>query len=209
MAAKRPEAGRPPRLTEIVRYDEQVDDDGGPIIVPVTLAEQVVERIRTGLDLNDAAASSNITRQTIWNWRRKGALARARRAQGKAARLPDADAYVQFVDALERAEAEAELTRLQVIEGAAMGGFKTTRTVITYGPDGSVVGRVVTEETVLPNWLPAAWWLERRRPAKYVRPSAATPSPQYVPDDGLDDERAEGLLAEIESFLADATPSAD
>lgn len=209
MAKGQPE-GRPPSITTVVRHDEQPGPDGFPILVPITIGQQVVERIRTGLDLNDAAASSNITRTTIWNWRRKGSLYRAQRAAGRQVRNRDADAYVGFVNALERAEADAELIRLEIILGAARGGFVTTRTVTTTDAEGKVTSTTTTTETLAPQWVAAAWYLERRGRGKYVRPTALTPVPMYVDTGVVDDEQhAAEVLDDLEQFLADTAATPD
>jgi len=201
--------GQPSRITEVVRFREVTDADGVTNLVPFTLADQIVERVRTGLDLTDAAASANLTKQTIWNWRRRGALNRALAAQGKPYATADGPAYVQFVDALERAEAEAELVRLAIIQRAAEGGFKTTRETVRYDAAGDVLERTVVTEIALPQWTAAAWYLERRHARKYGRKSQlaaeALSGLLHAHDDGADDEvlRAEALIAMAEEFSAE------
>jgi len=199
------EGGQPSRISEVVRYREATDADGVTNMVPFTLGEQIVERVRTGLDLTDAAASANITKQTIWNWRRRGALNRALVAQGKPLATDDGDAYVKFVDALERAEAEAELVRLAIIQRAAEGGFKTTRETIKYDAAGDVLERTVVTEVSLPQWTAAAWYLERRHARKYGRKSQlaaeALSGLLHAHDDGDDEAlRTEALIAMAQEF---------
>lgn len=198
--------GAPSRINEVVRYREATDADGTTNLVPFTLGEQIVERVRVGLDLTDAAASAGITKQTIWNWRRRGALNRALTAQGKPYATDDGPDYVRFVDALERAESEAELVRLTVIQRAAEGGFKTTKETAVYDAQGELVSRTVVTDVQPPQWAAAAWYLERRHARKYGRKSQlaadALQGLLHARDDGGDDEtlRAEALIAMAQEF---------
>jgi hypothetical protein len=177
-------------------------------MVPFTLADQIVERVRTGLDLTDAAASANLAKQTIWDWRRRGALNRALIAQGKPYAHADGPAYIAFADALERAEAEAELVRLAIIQRAAEGGFKTTRETIRYDATGDILERTLVTETAAPQWTAAAWYLERRHARKYGRKSQlaaeALSGLLHAHDDGDDEAlRTEALIAMAVEFSAE------
>lgn len=159
--------GRPLELTKVVRHRA----DGSP----VTAGEQVIERRGLGLDDQAAADSAGINRTTLHHWRLGGARARAIEAQGKRELTTDEVALRNFVDALERAEAEWEASRLAIIQREAQGGYQTTKTVEKYGPDPAggnqpvLLERTVTTETAKPQWQAAAWQLERLRRDKYAR----------------------------------------
>jgi hypothetical protein len=79
--------------------------------------------------------------------------------------------FCEFCEALERANAEAQLALAKLIHDAARGGqpIKETRTVTR--ADGSIE-TTVTEKTAAPDWRAAALMLERRFPAQWGRKDA-------------------------------------
>lgn len=162
--------GRPSMLPQVIR----LRDDGSP----VTAGEQVIEKRRLGLDDQAACDSAGVSRTTLHNWRLGGARARTIAAQGKRALTPEEQNLATFVEQLDRAEADWESDRLAIIQGAAKGGFVTTKTAEKWvacdisddTPDGrKLVERTVTTETLHPQWQAAAWQLERMRRDKYAR----------------------------------------
>lgn len=150
-----------------------------------TTAEVLVERLRLGLDKAEACDTAGVSRNTLHQWHLRGSRARA---QAAATRKPVAAAdrpYLDFADAIERATAEAELDRLQIVDGVARGGRTITKTTtkwarivdpgtgrVVLGDDGQpleqVIERTEVTEQLRPEWTAAAWWLERKR--GYVRP---------------------------------------
>lgn len=188
--------GRPTKLDQVVRYNTTTG-------TPVTAGEAVVERRKLGLPDQEAADSAGISRATLHKWRLGGARARTEALRGK--RLTKTErALAEFVDALERAEAEAEANRLAIINRAASGGAVVTKTTekVKVNPDGTttVLERTIVTETLRPEWTAAAWWLERRKPARYARrvevtgPEGAPLVPQ--------DEQAANIAAELRAFQA-------
>ncbi len=159
--------GRPTELTQVARHRP----DG----TPVTVAEQIVDRARLGMDYQACADAAGVSRSSLHAWKAAGGRLRAKEARGKAALTPD-EAYLRdFVDSLERAEAEWEANRLSIIQAAAEGGATMTKVTEKYrpgeGPDDPpvLIERTVIRETLRPEWQAAAWQLERRKPAKYGR----------------------------------------
>jgi hypothetical protein len=198
--------GRPSKINQVVR----VRADG----TEITAADQVIERIQLGLDLQSAADSAGISRQTLHNWRLQGARRRAEAANGK--RLtPAQQRYVDFLDALERAEAEAEANRLAIISRTAQGGAtvrKVTRKIQRVQDDTGTwseveLERTEVEETLRPEWTAAAWWLERRMPGKYARRVEVTGAEgqPLVPQD----DQARGLADSLRDYLAGAAAGAE
>jgi hypothetical protein len=89
------------------------------------LRKRVCDVLREGNTREVAARHSGITRQTFFTWMSKGRKA----ASG---------IYRDFLDAVKKAEREAEMASVKVIRKAAPK-----------------------------NWCAAAWWLERRRNKKW------------------------------------------
>jgi len=84
--------------------------------------ETIVRAIREGNTYRAAAGLAGVTESTLYNWLERGRKARS----GK---------YLEFLEAVKKAEAEAEARHVRIVERAAAK-----------------------------NWTAAAWWLERRRP---------------------------------------------
>lgn len=167
--------GRPSEISKVVRRRP----DGSA----VTAGEQVIERAQLGLDYQAAADSAGISRQALHQWRLDGARLRAIEARGTRPLNATEAVLRDFVDALERAEAEWEAARLAIIQRGAQGGATITKTTEKWAacpvdaehPDGRrLVERTVTTETLRPEWTAAAWQLERRKPHKYGRRVALT-----------------------------------
>lgn len=187
--------GRPSKIDQVVRHRP----DGSP----VTAGEQVVERVQLGMDLQVAADSAGISRSTLHTWRLTGARHRAEAAQGK--RLtPAQERLADFLDALERAEAEAEANRLAIVQRAATGGAQVVKVTEKVDAQGQLLERTTVTETLAPQWTAAAWWLERRRGyVKRVEVTGAEGQP-LVPQG----EQARGLADSLRTYLEGAAAGA-
>lgn len=90
------------------------------------LQEKIVKAVKAGNYIETAAAFAGISKQTLYDWMKRGNDA----TRG---------AYREFLDAMEKALAEAEMFDVYQITRAAQAG----------------------------NWQAAAWRLERKFPTKY------------------------------------------
>jgi hypothetical protein len=181
-----PRTGRPIELNKVVREDGR------------TAADMTVE---------DAVATANITKPTYYLWKRTGAQAQAKAAAGTRLTKKERDT-AEFLDRLEKAQAEFELTCLSVIHRAGEGGFKQTKTTTRTlrRANGSVTTEVTTvESTTAPQWTAKAWLLERRRPDTYRRrmelsgPDGRDLIPREERASSIADALEEHLRAEAES----------
>lgn len=155
--------GRPLKLAQVARTTDTGEQ--------VTYGQEFIARIRLGLPHDQAASGSGVPRMTVLRARTNGTAARAKADAGQP--LTDDDRFlIAFCDSLERAEAEAEESRLAIIERAAQGGYTTTTTYVTErlvdGVLKEVERRTVTKVEA-GQWTAAAWWLERRLPQRYAR----------------------------------------
>lgn len=106
----------------------------------------IVNLIAAGNYIETACQAAGISHQTWHNWQNRGKTERERLNVQKDAQPDPREApYVDFVDAVEKAFAEAEARNLAIIQNAAIGG----------------------------TWQAAAWILERTRGKKYVRTERA------------------------------------
>ena len=107
-------------------------------------SQRIAELVAAGNNVDTAAAAAGISEATFYGWMARGRAERDRLASSKRAK-PKAteEMYLQFLEAVEKARAEAEARLVLLISKAA----QEPRT-----------------------WQAAAWLLERRTPEKWGRP---------------------------------------
>jgi hypothetical protein len=111
--------GRPHRLTDAV-------------------TETVCGALKEGAYAEEAATLAGIGRSTYYMWLSRGRVARSRREEDLPVSVTD-EAFLDFLDSVERASIAPEIEALRIIHRAAEGG----------------------------SWRAAAWFLERRYPHKW------------------------------------------
>ena len=116
-----------------------------PVQRPTSLTDDVQERIinaiKAGSYLDDAANYAGITYRTVANWMQKGREAQQRLDNGDTDLTPNEHLYVHFFHAVENARAQAVVRNVDIIQSAAQNG----------------------------QWQAAAWYLERTNPRKWGR----------------------------------------
>lgn len=135
MKGKKRGRGQPPKLTPEVQ-------------------ERIVGAIRGGAYNETAALFAGISESTFYKWLQKGNEAREQEIE------PENSEYLQFLQAIEKAQADTEIENLLVVRGAAQG--KPTKE----GVPGEAQ-----------DWKAAAWLLERKFPDRYGRRIVQIPDP--------------------------------
>lgn len=113
--------------------------------------------------IDTAAAFAGIPKSTLYWWMQR-AHESERDPDTGAAKNPKEQGYVEFLDDVEKALAEAEVRALGLIDRAAAGGPISWE---VRDPDGTL--RETIRNVYAPQWQAAAWRLERRLPEKYSR----------------------------------------
>lgn len=102
--------------------------------------ERIVQNVRAGSYLDDAAAHVGISERTLHNWLQRGRDAENELELG--GDIPDDELpYLHFFQSIKEARAEATIRNLALIQQAARAG----------------------------SWQAAAWYLERTNPRKWGR----------------------------------------
>jgi len=107
--------------------------------------EELIEALRSGSYRIDACRAAGIHYNTLLSWEKKGES----QTSGE---------YVDFLDALRRAEAEAVVSNVEVITRAAQDG----------------------------DWRAAAWFLEHKYPDKWSRLEKRAVEADDIPDKNKD-----------------------
>lgn len=111
---------------------------GRPTILTPELQKQIADVIRAGNYMETAASFAGISKNTLYDWMKRGARERRRVEDTGRKALKREEPYLQFSDAIEKALAESEIRDVMRISEAS----KT-------------------------DWKAAAWRLERKSPEKF------------------------------------------
>ena len=130
---------------------------GRPTKLTPRLQEVITQAVSLGVPVVSAGLYAGVSKACILQWLQRG--------QGTHPDRPATRAYVDFVDAIEKARAQDEVRRVARLEQAASGGAITYEKTTTY-PDGRVTREVRLSEA---QWTADAWVLERSRPESWGR----------------------------------------
>jgi transposase len=130
---------------------------GCPTKLTPTLQAAITQAVSLGVPPVSAGLYAGVSKACLLQWLQRG--------QGSHPSRPATKAYVDFVDAIERARAQDEVRRLARLEQAARGGQVTYEKTTTY-PDGRVTREVRLSEA---QWTADAWFLERSYPDRWGR----------------------------------------
>jgi hypothetical protein len=119
-----------------------------PLMFSKEVQEAVLTGIRLGMSYKDSARAAGITEAIFAAWVNKG-------RQG-------VKAYVEFAERADKAIFESKALHLQLINKAARGGHKVTKTTTEKDNMGNVIKTITVTEETLPNVNASKWILERR-----------------------------------------------
>lgn len=151
---------------------------GRPTLLNEEMHAKLIGLIRAGNYRETAAAACGITINTLRNWEKRGAVAR-RKAEKKGHKTPKKEKrYIDFLQAMEKAEAEAEAFGVALITKAAQK-----------------------------NWQAMAWRLERMHHEKFGRRMAAElsgPEGKPIQVVGTVAEAIEAAIAATPEIIVDS-----
>lgn len=133
--------------------------------------EQICTFIRMGLTQEIAARAAGINPDTFYKWKSRGEKAKS-------------GVHKEFSEALELAQAEAEMLHLKNLDELAHGGRQYTEVKIETDKEENVTKRTETTKVLLPEGKYSQWILARRFPERWGDPNESTESV----DDALDEE---------------------
>ena len=120
-------------------------------LTPETAA-RIINALKAGGTQRAAFTSAGVGESTFYGWLQRG----EREKSGR---------HREFSESVKKAEQDAVITNVTLIQRAAQGGEVIERVTVRR-PDGS---EVTTEKKTIPQWTAAAWWLERKFPDDWGR----------------------------------------
>lgn len=125
---------------------------GRPTKLTPGIADAIVAAIREGCPYEVAAQTTGVSQTSIYAWKARG----ERESTGP---------YADFLKAIKRAEADAELEAIERVRGIGFGGVVIGRRIVTQR-NGDVIEDVTYSH---PQWQAFAWYLERKYPDRWGR----------------------------------------
>lgn len=151
---------------------------GRPSKLDDSTQQIICAAIARGLGYEPAARLAGIGYTTFRNWIIRAEAEIERLGSSKSRPKKSEQPYLEFLKAVQRAEAEGENTNADIVNEAARGGQTVTKTerYVKRVWDANTQSFVEIEqtetvktETTLPDWRAAAFVLERRHPDRWGR----------------------------------------
>lgn len=169
--------GRPTKINQPVATRDNPDGT----TTTITVADRIVERLTVGAYMEEAASSAGVHKDTVYEWLKIGANARARIIAGTVtpSKLTTHERRcLDFSDAVDQATGEWAMRSLTALEQHARGGLKSTTVTEKVDARGRVMERTTKTEELLPNPAVIQWRLERRFPDRYGRQRVEVSGPE-------------------------------
>lgn len=165
--------GRPSKINDVVATRPVLDGDGNPTgeTVEITVADQIVADVRTGMYADRAARRAGITTRTFYEWEKIGRETQRRLDAGEIT-PSKLRAYerrcLDFSLAIEQAEVEWETRANADLERIARGGILQRETIVKVDAEGREIERRTKEATTLPDAAVIMKRLALRFPDRYT-----------------------------------------
>lgn len=141
---------------------------GRKIIISEEIIKNIIFSLKAGCYLETAAAYAGISKNTLFQWLKRGRREKRRlAADGRRKMIKSEAQFVILVDAVTRAMSESEVRDVSVIAQAANGGHRVTETKVKKDSKGNLISEETVEKAMPPQWQAAAWRLERKFPKKW------------------------------------------
>ena len=123
------------------------------------MIERICELIKLQCSWSQIGYIVGVDPRTLRNWRERGGQEKTKRGD---------KIYREFVEEINRAEAEMYQEAVSVFRNAIRGGEKILNKEIIM-ENGIPVRTKITEKELAPNWKAAVEWLSRRHPETWSR----------------------------------------
>jgi len=161
---------------------------GRPTKITKAITKTIVDAVRRGNYIETAAALAGVSKNTIYEWMRRGAAEGDRleenpRLKPKIEETP----FFIFSDALKKALAQSENDSLMVMDEVARG-YEAVETITAEKVNpktGQIQTLTETKTTWERDWTAMAWRMERRFRKRWGR---------NLPEDVETEEDSEGLV---------------
>ncbi|MEM7345428.1 MAG: hypothetical protein AAF485_14400 [Chloroflexota bacterium] len=132
----------------------------------------IAKNIAMGLSNRDAMAVAGVSESAFYNWIQRGEQEIRRVAEAPTRRkVKDKELpFVDFVEAIKKAEPQRKQVLISIIQKSARGGAQHTETKEKYEAGNETpTEKTITTKTRPSEWQAAAWLLERLHPEEFGR----------------------------------------